>query len=273
MATAAAADPGVVHPFRRPTTTTLLPPDHLDVNLSNFVSCEEGIVVVDNEWVAAGPVDADLVLLRALWGLAADLVQRGVIHPWPSDLAVDALAGALGAACGVPAAPDDVQAWREAEAELLALVRGGKVEDHLEWLVRTGSSSRADAGNRSSVPFTALRRDLAGARQQVLSLTRQLQGSESQNDHLSRQLVTLRAQLDASARQLAAARAEARTVGVHLRMARQAEAAAIAAQRRAEAEQADCEHIRSELDAHRRRWDRIENRLPIRLYRRLRPPS
>jgi SAM-dependent methyltransferase len=271
-ATAPAADPEVVHPFRRPTTTTLLPADHIDVNLSNFVSCEKGIVVVDNEWVAAGPVDADLVLFRALWGLAADLVHRGVIHPWPSHLAVDALAGALGAACGVPAAPDDVQAWRQAEAELLALVRGGKVGDHLDWLVRTGSSSRADADYRTSLPFTALRRDLAKAHQWALSLTRQLQGSEAQNDDLSRQLIALRTQLDASARQLAAARAEARTVGVHLRMARQAGEDAIAAQRRAEAELADCEHIRSELDAHRRRWDKIESRVPMRIYRKLRPP-
>jgi 2-polyprenyl-3-methyl-5-hydroxy-6-metoxy-1,4-benzoquinol methylase len=271
-ATAPPADPGPAHPFRRPTTTTLLPADHVDVNLANFVSSDEGIVVVDSEWVAAGPVDADLVLLRALWGLAADLVHRGAIHPWPSTLTVDALAGALGAACGVPAAPDDVQAWRHAEAELLALVRGGKVDDHLDWLVRTGSSSRADAETRTSLPFTTLRRDLAGAHQRALSLTRQLQGSEAHNDDLTRQLIELRAQLDASVRQLAAVRAETRTVGVHLRMARQVAADAIASQRRAEAELADCEHIRSELDAHRRRWDRIENRLPMRIYRKVRPP-
>jgi len=270
-ATAPAGDPGPAHPFRRATTTTLLPADHIDVNLANFVSSEGVVVVVDSEWVAAGPVDADLVLLRALWGLAVDLVHRGVIHPWPSELAVDALAGALGAACGVPVGPDDIQAWREAEAELLAIVHGGKVDDHLDWLVRTGSASRADFETRTSLPFTALRRELAGAHQRLLWLTRQLQGSEAQNDDLSRQLTELRGQLDASGRQVAAARAEARTMGVHLRMARQAEAEAIASQRRAEAELADCEHVRSELDAHRRRWDRIERRLPMRIYRRLRP--
>jgi len=271
-ATAAVGDPGPGHPFRRATTTTLLPADHIDVNLANFVSSEGGIVGVDSEWVAAGPVDADLVLLRALWGLAVDMVHRGVIHPWPSELAVDALAGALGAACGVPAGPDEIQAWRDAEAELLAIVNGGKADDHLDWLVRTGSASRADAETRASLPFTALRRELAGARQRVLWLTRQLQGSEAQNGDLSRQLTALRGQLDASARQLAATRAEVRTMGVHLRMARQAEAEAIALQRRAEAELADWEHVRSELDAHRRRWDRIECRLPMRIYRRLRPP-
>ena len=260
------------HPFRRATTTTLLPPDHLDVNLANFVCSEDGIVFVDSEWVTAGPVDADLVGLRALWGLAADLVRRGVIHPWPSDLAVDALAGALGAACGVPAGPADIDAWREAEAELLAIVYGGKVEDHLQWLVRTGSVSRADKEARTSLPFTALRREVNATHQRILSLTRQLEATESQAGDLSRSLTDLRGQLDASARQTAAARAEARTLGEHLRMARQAEAAAIASQRRAEAELADCEHVRSELDAHRRRWDRIERRLPMRVYRRLRPP-
>lgn len=272
VATAPTGDPGPAHPFRRATTTTLLPADHIDVNLANFISTEGGIVVIDSEWVAAGPVDADLVLLRALWGLAVDLVQRGVVHPWPSELPVDALAGALGAACGVPAGLDEIQGWREAEAELLAIVQGGKVDDHLAWLVRTGNASRADAETRSSLPFTALRRELAGAHERVLSLTRQLHGSEAQNGELGRQLTELRGQLDASARQLAAAQAEARTMGVHLRMVRQAEAEAIAAQRRAEAELADCEHIRSELDAHRRRWDRIERRLPMRIYRRLRPP-
>jgi 2-polyprenyl-3-methyl-5-hydroxy-6-metoxy-1,4-benzoquinol methylase len=272
-AATAAGELGPDHPFRRTTTTTLLPADHLDVNLANYVSTEDGVVFVDSEWVAAGPVDADLVLLRALWGLAADLVRRSVIHPWPSELPVDALAAVLGAACDVPAAPGDLHAWREAEAELLSIVYGGKVEDHLDWLVQTGQARRADADTRAGLPFTTLRREVAGAHQRITSLTRQLNAAEAQTDDLGRLIADLRSQLDASARQAAAARTEARTLIDHLRLAREAEAAAIAFQRRALAELANCEHVRSELDAHRRRWDRIERHPAMRLYRKLRPPG
>ena len=68
---------GPAHPFRGPEARRCLPADYLDVSLSNFVvDDEDRLHYVDSEWQAPGPLDADLVAVRALWSFAVDLPPR-----------------------------------------------------------------------------------------------------------------------------------------------------------------------------------------------------
>ncbi len=150
------------HPFRLPGAGTLLPPDHVDVSLTNFIVDDSGAhVLVDREWVVGSHVDSLLARARALWWFAADLVQHGVDHPWSSRSTVDELTMALGALCDTPVDAADLYRLRIAEADLQEKVTGTPVEQIHALLAQIGESSEISGGVLDGLPFAALRRDVS----------------------------------------------------------------------------------------------------------------
>lgn len=166
-------DPPPAHPFAGPATRRLLPDDHLDVDLANFVAG----TYVDREWRADGGVDADLVALRALWSFAFNVVARGVRHPWPLSTTVDELAQTFARMCGTPAGDEAIARWRHAEAELQAKVRGVDAATTLAELERVGAVSQVSPGSSRNLPFTSLRHALARTYDHLGDVCRQLEQS------------------------------------------------------------------------------------------------
>lgn len=262
------------HPFRHGDTRVLLPSDHLDVNLSNFIDVDGDLAYVDSEWVAPSEVDADLALMRALWGLAADLVVHGVHHPWPQASTVDELAAVFCGVCGLRADAVAMERWREAEADLLTTVHGGAMAAHLAWLRGTGARNPASGHIPRTLPFTALRRELAGTQNRLATTRARLDASKADVVALRQELVDARARSALAAEALEAERRKSAILATQLEMARgarsAAEAAAEAANRRAVAEHRRALDLESEVAAHVRRWLRVENQYPVRIYRRVR---
>ncbi len=161
------------HPFAGPATRRLLPDDHLDVDLANFVAG----TYVDREWRAEGGVDADLVALRALWSFAFNVVARGVRHPWPLETTVDELTQTLARLCGTPASDNAIARWRQAESELQAKVRGIGIATTREELERVGAVSQVSPGSSRYLPFTALRHSLARTYDHLGQVCHQLERS------------------------------------------------------------------------------------------------
>jgi O-antigen biosynthesis protein len=150
---------GPDHPFRGPEARRGLPADYLDVSLSNFVVDDEGRVhYIDSEWQAPGPVDADLVVARALWSFAVDLVHHGVLHPWPAASTVDELAERLGILCETPADARLLDRWKAAEGDLQAKIHGRPAADVRAELDGAGQTTRLTAAVSRQLPFTTLRR-------------------------------------------------------------------------------------------------------------------
>jgi len=144
------------HPFLPAGDRAVLPGDHLDLGLDNLVGPvdhPDDIGFVDDEWVATGGVDRDLVAMRTCWKLAASLVAGGTRHPWPPTTTVDRLADELAALVpgGPPAAT--VEALHVAEASLRVEALGGDVATHVAQLRAVGRRSVADptvgSGQRS----------------------------------------------------------------------------------------------------------------------------
>ena len=158
---APATDALAEHPFCPAGTTTVLPADHLDVALDNFVDDGDAIHFIDPEWVAGDAVSAELVVARALWGLARRLITTGVEQPWPPELTVDALAAALGAMCGERLDADRLDAWWTAEGELLGVVAGADPDEVAAEHADIGRSCRLDQGVSRGLPWSRVRSALA----------------------------------------------------------------------------------------------------------------
>ena len=230
------------HPFAGPATRRLLPADHLDVDLGNFVAG----IYVDREWRADGGVDADLVVLRALWSFAFNVVARGVRHPWPLSTTVDELAQTLARMCGAAASDQAVDGWRQAEAALQAKVRGVDADDVLGELVRVGSVSQVSPGSSRYLPFTSLRHTLGRTYDHLGQVCRQLEQSLQAQVALGHSVEAQQARYEQLGRD-----------GAALRVALAQEQAASAA-------------LRAELLAAHVRQEAFEARTLVRLYRRLR---
>jgi hypothetical protein len=204
--TDAEASPGD-HPFRSAETTRVLPPDHLDVDLSNLVVDHHGgLVLVDREWSAPSGVDALLVQVRALWWFAADLVQHGVSHPWPLRSTVDELAETLGLLCDLPVSNADLDRWRDAEARLQSMVAGQPVAELRTALAELGATSEFTPAVFGRLPFTVLRRDLAKAIEDVALLQDAVAAEQSRAAEAT---AVLTAQRDAAQEAYEATRAHA----------------------------------------------------------------
>ena len=233
------------HPFAGPDTRRLLPADHLDVDLGNFVAGTR-TYYVDREWHADGGVDADLVVLRALWSFAFNVVARGVRHPWPLSTTVDELAQTLARLCGTAAGDDAIDRWRHAESELQAKVRGIDPAVTREELERVGAVSQVSPGSSRYLPFTALRHTLARTYEHLGETCRQLEQALQAQVALGHSVEGLQARYDQLGRD-----------GAALRIA-------------LAHEQAVAADLNRRLQAADERQQAFERRPTVRLYRRLR---
>ena len=164
-----APEHGNPSPFLLEDTRDVLPPDYLDICLSNFVVSDTGVDYVDREWIAEPAVDADLVSVRGLWLLAQGLVRSGGIHPWDPSLTVAELTVELGDLANLPAR-DHLDRLDEIEAELLHLVTGrdqGVILTDLQWL---RSFRATDTEAIRSLPISRLREQLDAIRAELANL-------------------------------------------------------------------------------------------------------
>lgn len=147
------------HPFRPDGDRPALPPDFLDVSLSNFIATDGSAVFVDREWLAAGGVDADLVRYRALWYFALGLVTSGTGQPFEPDCPVNAIADRLSALAGLEPEPNVAGRFFRAEASLQELVTGERATTIENDLRDLGSTSRVDLQAVKNLPVSRIRRD------------------------------------------------------------------------------------------------------------------
>jgi SAM-dependent methyltransferase len=182
------------HPFRSRGSRRFLPSDHLDVLLPNFVVGEAGALhYIDDEWRAPSPVDADLVCARALWWLAADVVSRGVIHPWPASLSVDELTEAFTWSCAMGGIVD-LDLMKASEAALQSAVSGLPLDHWHASLALLGRSTQTDAGVTRQLPFTALRTTLSAMTAKAHGLEAELASARDATQALQARLDQAEAQ-------------------------------------------------------------------------------
>jgi hypothetical protein len=129
----------------------LLPPDHLDVNFTNFVAAEDGdLHYVDDEFAVDVGVDGDLARFRSLWHFARDLVVHRVQHVLGSTTTVDELAQQLAEVCDPPLTTS-LDEFRRSEAEHHAMVGFCSIGE--------AHSTFVEAGRLTSTTARAERRD------------------------------------------------------------------------------------------------------------------
>jgi len=150
---------GRPHPFLASTDRNVLPPEFLDVNLSNFVDTGDFIAFVDREWRAGTSVDAELVRFRALWYFALGLVTSGVGQPFEPNATVNAIAVLLWELIGLEPKLNLIEELFPAEALLQELVTGEDPTSVEEVLHELGSLARADKRAASTLPVARIRRD------------------------------------------------------------------------------------------------------------------
>ncbi len=166
------------HPFLSPADGPRLPPEYLDVALSNFVIGDDGLHFIDREWQASNGVAAQLVMARALWLFAKEIIQTGVDHLWPDDTTVDRLASYLGDLCELDISQQMLDRLRVSEVELQHLVTGrdpAVLAQDYQWL---GSCSRVSSEVVTRLPFSRLRTQIERLNGQVDDLKRQLAALE-----------------------------------------------------------------------------------------------
>lgn len=117
------------HPFRPRRGARALPSDHLDVDLGNFVVARDAIRYIDREWATSGPVDLELVSVRALWYFAQSLVTTRAAHPFGPEATINEIAQHLGKLAGVSVDADILARWWDAESEFQHLVTGQDVSE------------------------------------------------------------------------------------------------------------------------------------------------
>jgi glycosyltransferase involved in cell wall biosynthesis/SAM-dependent methyltransferase len=133
-----------------------LPPQYLDVVLSNFVVDGAGhLHYVDDEWRADGPVRADLVCTRALYWFATDLVRHGVRHPFGAEATVSTMTERMAQLCEMRATP--LAELIDAEADFQSRVLGVTAERWRQDIAGIAQISQSSPGIASSLPFTTLR--------------------------------------------------------------------------------------------------------------------
>jgi SAM-dependent methyltransferase len=258
------------HPFLIEDEEHRLPGDFLDAALSNFVLAADGIHFIDREWQARGGVSPRLVMARALWLFARDVIRTGVTHFWPADTTVDGLTTRLGELCGVDVGPRVLDRMRAAEVELQQLVTDRDpsqlLADH-EWVSR---QSRTSLEVCSGLPLSRVRENLLavaaklreleeGSRQRELELSGALAEEQNATERLRGDLAVARKHLDGTLRELDAHKKELASAREELASAREELASA----------REELASAREELEIWRSARQAFERRLPVRLYRSL----
>ncbi len=231
--------PHDAHPFLPASAVVLVPSTHLDAALDNLVVRDGELpLLIDDEWEVAEGVERDLAEVRALWTLAHRLVTKGHEHPWSAVVTVDELCVQLGALCDRPIDDDLLERFRTAEAELQAKVSGDPIERTIEGLVEAGRMSRGTTGVARALPWTAVRRDAAQLRVELAATQAKVVDGEAQAaaiEYLQNELAAAHRLIDELS-------------------GRPLDAVVIP------------DEIYHELDQLRAWRDKIQNRLPIRLY-------
>ena len=238
------------HPFAPGGESRRLPGEYLDAALSNFVHDGGGLHFIDREWQAPGGVARDLVMARALWLFAQDLIRSGVGHPWCDDATVDGLAARLGELCGLEVGPPVLDRMRSAEVELQHIVTGrdrAAIAADLAWL---GGQSRASSDVAAGLPFRSLRH-------QISSLSQRLHDLEEQSLEREHELNHSLGEMRESAARL---RGDLAVASEHL----------AGTQRELEAHRVELSSARAELAMWRDWRQSFDRKLPVRLYHALR---
>ena len=253
-------DGDATHPFLTVEDDPRLPEDFLDVALSNFVLAQDGIHFIDREWRATGGVAATLVMVRALWLLAAEVIRSGIDHPWSDDTTVDDLAGHFGELCEIDAGPRALERTRSAEIELQHIVTGrprNDIDTDLRWLA---GLSRMSSDVTTRLPFTQLRSRVADLQTLVAdlqTLAAELRDRTAQIEERSRQREQELNHLAGEAREAAErSRGDLEVAQQHLN----------GTQRELEAHKAELASAREELEMWRDWRESFDRKLPIRLY-------
>lgn len=92
--------------------------------VDDVVVADDRYAVLDPSWRAAEPLPGQVVLARALWRFAAELLTGGYAHPWTSTLDVAGLTIVLGGLAGHDLSRATVDAAVETEAAVTAALRG-----------------------------------------------------------------------------------------------------------------------------------------------------
>lgn len=244
------------HPFLGAHDTPRLPPEFLDSALSNFVLDGDGLHFIDREWQASGGVSGPLVMARALWLFAVQIVRSSTDHPWPDQTTVDGLTARLGELCELDVGPRILDRVRSAEVEFLHLVTGrdrDSLATDLRWL---GDRSRIDAEVAGTLPFTRLEGRIEDLQTQLRDLLRrheELAEASRQTEH------ELNHQLGESRLETERLRGDLVVANEHLEGTR----------RELEAHQTELAVVREEVVMWRDRQQRFERRLPVRMLRSL----
>jgi len=153
---AAAGDSVGITPFSPRAGESSLAAEWFDARLANVALGSSSLRLLGQRFRLAGPVATDLVVGRAYWYLARDIVATRLPHPWSSSITVDELAQTLGSQAGETIGPELLDRWRSAEAELLSITTGGAAADHAQRLAAIGVSDAATlAGTTSGADLRA----------------------------------------------------------------------------------------------------------------------
>ncbi|MEN8162546.1 MAG: methyltransferase [Acidobacteriota bacterium] len=170
--------PNHTHPYLSNSSRTILGPDHLDLQPSNFIRTDGGLEFIDREWVTEPAVDADLVRLRALWYLARTLITSGAPLPWPKETTLESLVGMWVGSWTTAPETTEFQAFYRAEAALQAEVSGGLLGTLKSALEIQGQISRKNVLAGQILGGSALATDdLVAALQAAMDEARQYQSS------------------------------------------------------------------------------------------------
>ncbi len=186
------------HPFLSASTKATLEPNYLDVQPSNFIPTDDGLVFIDREWVAEPVVDADMVRLRALWYLARTLIMSGAPLPWPIETSVESLATQWMSRWKTAPETAMFTTLYSAEAVLQLEVSGGIPETLESALKIQGRMSRKNVLAGQILGRSASETDdLVGALQAAMGEARQYQHSlENRLDEAKSYTLNLEAQID-----------------------------------------------------------------------------
>ena len=139
------------HPFLTGLSDEILGEEFIDCGFDNLVLEDGKLKLIDNEWVASGGVDVDLVIVRALHRLSYSIVSSGSKTPWASNMSIEDLAGKF-----VEMFPRDLRTgllknFYKAEATLQSVVMDDSEVNLLENIYETNSrTSRSFVSVRST---------------------------------------------------------------------------------------------------------------------------
>lgn len=183
------------HPFLTRADRRRLPPEFLDVSLSNFVDTGDRIAFIDREWHAGTSVDATLVRFRALWYFALELVTSGVAQPFDPTASVNAITERLSRLIGLDPAAGLIDELVAAEAALQHVVTGRDVDRTAATLRELGSLSRADQRAASTLPVSQIRRDTVQLGAMLESMRGQIDDARGYQADLEGELGRLKARI------------------------------------------------------------------------------